>query len=130
PACRAVEHEDRRGSDLGVGSQPEDRILFDERQNLVTPVPALGSAESEHVGRIATARGILPPRGGEYLYGIVVVMAAQGQLLEVVLTLRPGGGAAHLLHRRHQQSNQDGNDGNDDQELDEREPATPAVNGL
>src|SRR5262249_25252099 len=55
---------------------------------------------------------------GELLVGVVVVVAGQRQLLQVVGALGTGRRLAHLLHGGDQQADKDGNDGNHDQQLD------------
>ena len=61
------------------------------------------------------------------LVGILVVVGRQGNLLEIVLALGPGGGFANLLHRGHQQPNQDGDDGDHNQQFDQRETGSTIV---
>src|SRR5207237_5053300 len=51
---------------------------------------------------------------------VLVVVAGQGDLLEVVGALHAGGGLADLLHRRHQQADENGDDGDDHEEFDQR----------
>jgi hypothetical protein len=57
--------------------------------------------------------------------GVVVVVTGQGELLEVVLGLRPQGRLAHFLHGGQEQADEHGDDGDHHQQLDQRE-ATPA----
>ena len=57
--------------------------------------------------------------------GAVVGVCGDADLLEVVLALHAGRGAAHLLHGRHQKADEDGDDGDDHEQLDQREPVTP-----
>src|SRR5262249_29993873 len=57
----------------------------------------------------------------EVAVGRLVVVAGEGQLLELVRAGHAGGGLADLLDRRQQQADQDCNDGNDHQQLDQRE---------
>jgi hypothetical protein len=64
--------------------------------------------------------------GGEPAERVVAVVGAEADLLEVVLTLGPGGGFADLLHGGEEQSDQDGDDGDHDQQLNQREPAAAA----
>src|SRR5262249_7168926 len=70
--------------------------------------------------------GVLVPGdagGGQGLEAVVVVVERQADLLEIVGTLRPGSGLAHLLHRGHEQGDQDGDDGDYDQQFNEGEAA-------
>src|SRR5262249_25375973 len=96
PAGRAVEELKPRGADLAVGTQVEDVVLFEERQDLITPVPPLDWGEGKQVGRVPTAGIVLSAGRGELLDDIVVVVARQRQLLEAVGTLGAIGGLAHL----------------------------------
>src|SRR5262249_16026355 len=61
----------------------------------------------------------------ELLVDIVVVVEAQSPLLEIVDTLRAGGGLPDLLQRGHQESDQNGDDSDNDKQLDKRERSAP-----
>jgi hypothetical protein len=54
-----------------------------------------------------------------------VVVAGEGNLLEVVGALDAGGSPSGLLNRGQQQAGEDGDDGDYDQELDQRERDAP-----
>jgi hypothetical protein len=62
--------------------------------------------------------------------GIVVVVAGEGELFEVVLALHAVGRLAHLLHGGQQQPDEDGNNGDHDQQFDERETHQPVADLL
>jgi hypothetical protein len=62
--------------------------------------------------------------------GVVVVVEAQGDLLEVVLALAPGGRLPDLLHRREQQADEDRDDGDHDQQLDQGEASAGRLAGF
>ena len=51
---------------------------------------------------------------------VVVVVAGEGHLLEVVLTLQAGCRLANLLHRRQEQPDEHRDDGEDHQQFDQR----------
>ena len=55
------------------------------------------------------------------LIDILIIMACQRELLEVIGALHSPGGFAGCLDRRQQQGDQDGNDRDHDEKLDERE---------
>src|SRR5262249_40101102 len=102
----ALEREPKNlGPDAGRFVQ---RALFHVRQNGGAPAPTLVQVFSGVGGR-------------EDFPGAVIVMNAQANLLEIVLTLDTCGSRTYLLHRRDEQGNKDGNDRNDDQQLNERE---------
>ena len=81
-------------------------VLFDEREQFredAHPLP-----------------GTFHREGSE---GVVVVVNAQADLLQVVGAIDAAGRFAHLLHRRQQQADQHGDDGDDHQQLDQRKAA-------
>ncbi len=74
--------------------------------------------------------GVIPAvEGGQFAIGIVEVVGRQAELLEVVGTLGPVGGLAHLLHGRQQQGNQDADNGNHHQQFNQREAARTSPHG-
>ncbi len=62
--------------------------------------------------------------GRKHCVRVGVVEGGEGDLLEVVHTLRPRGRLAHLLHGRQQQADQDRENGDHDQQLKQREAAS------
>ena len=60
----------------------------------------------------------------EGTHGLVVIVQAQTNLLEIVCALDPSRRLARRLHGGQEQGNQDGDDRNHDKELDEREAAS------
>src|SRR5262249_33526213 len=55
---------------------------------------------------------------------IVIVVTGDGELVQVVLAVRPVGRLPDFLHRRHQERDQDAEDGDRHQQLDQREPVS------
>ena len=104
------------GRDVDVRSRPPaaQRVLLQIRREVHRP--------RRSDGRTAR-RGT--PRRREREVGVVVVVCAQGDLLEVVQAFRPGGRRADFLHRRQQQADQNGNDCDHDQEFNEGKPSPP-----
>jgi hypothetical protein len=90
------------------------RLLLDVRQNLGKP------AGKQH-GVLA----LLPahPRG-KYLFGVVVQVQRQADLLQVIRALCPRGSGADALHRRQQQGDQYANNTNHHQKLKQGQGAT------
>src|SRR6185369_7807538 len=82
-----------------------ERLLLEVRKDMHVPAQLVGAGAG----------------AGPELVGVVIGMAGEGNLLEVVLTLRAGRRFAHLLYRRHEERYQDGDDGDDDQQLDQGE---------
>src|SRR6516164_2048820 len=74
-------------------------------------------------------RNVPGPRGSASVVGakrecpiaVVIRLAGEGDLLEVVLTRGPGRGLPHLLDGGHEQSAKDCNNRQNDQQLHERE---------
>src|SRR5207249_8044527 len=112
-------------------------VLFEVGQQAREPAPAWGTD--------AAASGTLPLRAsivrveqvefaavaGQRVVHVMVIVAGQGQLLEIVTTGHPGGRFANLLDRGQEQTNQNSNDGNYHQQLDERKrPTTLTLAGL
>src|SRR5438552_2118543 len=97
--------------------------LLDVRQDVGQPTPGHRVFEGAAPG----IRHIVVPvaAGREEADGIVIRLASQGELLEVVLTAHAVGRLPDLLDRRQQQADQYGNDSNDDEQLDEGEGAPP-----
>src|SRR5262249_39622485 len=74
-------------------------------------------------------RGLDPPRG-KHAVGVVMVVAGQADLLQVVHAGQPGHGDADLLDGGEQQADEDGNNGDDDEQLDQREAASAIPAGV
>ena len=94
------------------------------------PRRAPGVIVAGRVDGVGMWRGV--GAGREAAVGVVVVVARQRDLLEVVGALHPRGGLADLLHRGQQQADQDRDDGDDDEQFDQREGAVrgrPAAGG-
>ena len=85
-------------------------ILFHVGQELGHPAPVRVAADSNST-----------PDGRPTIV-VVVIVAGQGDLFQVVHTLSAGRGFADLLHGRQEQANEDGNNRDHDQELNEGKP--------
>ena len=119
PGRAVVDRDDGVADGAGAGALV-DRLLLDVGQQVVTPAPLVLAA-----GGAVDARGGHPgpaaPAGRQVAAGVVVGVAGQGDLLEVVLALGPGGGLADLLHGGQQHADEHGDDGEHHQQLDQRE---------
>src|SRR5262249_57831494 len=65
----------------------------------------------------------------EGVVDVVVAVAGQAQLLEVVGALQPRGGLAHLLDGGQQEADEHGDDGDHHQQLDQREGGAASAEG-
>ena len=75
--------------------------------------------------QVHQATDLLLVHAGRQTFAVgLVVVASQGDLLEVVRALQAGGGLADLLDGGQQQADQDGDDGDDHQQFDQSEGAT------
>ena len=72
-------------------------------------------------GPVVNGQGKLARPRRKRVVGVVVVVAGEAKLLEVVAALHPRGGLADLLDRGQQQADEDGDDGDHHQQLDQRE---------
>jgi hypothetical protein len=94
---------------------PEQSSLLDVGQDQSRPVVVLPVAN----GRVGLGQVEQRPAGQEAVR-VVVVVAGQPDLLEVVGALHAVGGVADLLDRGQQQADQDRDDRHHHQEFDER----------
>src|SRR5262249_19810997 len=95
--------------------RPEQRVLFEEGQQHDGPARVVLEGP-RRVLQLHVARG-------EAAKGVVVAVAGDANLLEIVEALDAGRRLADFLHRRQEQADEDGDDGDDDEQLDQRERA-------
>src|SRR5260370_38833 len=106
---------------VGTGSGESTPLLSLAR----VAVESALSAPLQYNSKMSAAHAAL----GEGTVDIMIVVASQSHLLEVVLAFHAVGGLAHFLHGRQEQPNQDGNDGDHHQQLDQGEAfARPPAN--
>src|SRR5205814_6594243 len=95
-----------------------DRARLEEWQEPHVEARSLLVAGTDHRPHVVGPRR-------ETAVDILVIVAGQGELLQVVGALNPPRGLPSRLHRREQQRDQDRNDCDDDEELDQRETTPP-----
>src|SRR5262249_44998353 len=103
----------------GAGHAPTNLIVIGEAHDLLKEAALLHVGESEEDPApliVAPTAGVSP---GKSMVDIVVAVASERKLLEVIGALRAVGRFSDLLHGRQKQANEHGNDGNYHQELDQ-----------
>src|SRR5262249_32015484 len=87
---------------LVPGDLAKEGVLLQVRQQEGAPAPARRRVRVGGGGEVA---------GRERPAGVVVLVAGEADLLQVVGALAAGGGLPHFLHGRHQEADEDGDDG-------------------
>jgi hypothetical protein len=90
------------------------RLLFHKGKDVVDPTGGLAPLVAQ-VGVASPQES--PAAGWKPFHGVLVLKAAQRELLDIVFALHLSRGLARRLHRRQQQGHEDADDRDDDQKL-------------
>src|SRR5205823_2535287 len=117
------------GIEVELGDRLEQVVLLHVREDVEVEAPlVIEPAALPAPGATVSTPGrvhVAPRR--QRAVGVVVVVAGEGELLEVVGALHACGGLADLLDGGQEQADQDGDDRYYHQQLDQRErPQPPA----
>ena len=113
---------DGRLANVAERRQPVDVILLDVRQDVVEEISLLVDST------VLRSRSISAERR-ELVVCRMVVVQANPNLLQVVLTLGPSGGFAHFLNGREQESDENRDDRDDDEQFDQRKAGRTPLQG-
>src|SRR5262249_44631962 len=114
-----------RVPDIDV-AQLGEVVLLDVREDAGDPAPPGGGVGPAAPGALALRPAVVRVEqvdraavAGQRVEHVVVAVAGDGQLLDVVAALHTGGGLADLLDGRQEQPDQDRDDRNHHQQLDQ-----------